>query len=141
MKSLCLFFILVVGLFAQAQAQEMCFTCTGSHYWRGHRTSPEQTSQGYAVGFCLDKKNMEVTYDTAGSVQTKWRFAERIESAGTVYYYWRKEYDNGLFGRLSEQIELSDVKLHYQYVAKEKKDMSVVIAVNANCTPVQRIGR
>ena len=84
---------------------------------------------------------MEVTYDTQGSTLSKWRFSERNDSVGTIYYYWRKEYDNGIFGRLSEQIELSDVKLHYQYVAKSAKDASVAIAVNAKCTPVQRIGK
>lgn len=139
MKKAIGFALLVVAV--SSMAQEMCYTCSGTRYVRETRHAAESTSDGYSVGFCLDRKTMEITYDTEGSEQTKWKFAERMFSSGTVYYYWRKEYDNGIFGRLSEQIELSDVKLHYQYVAKDKKDMRTAIAVNAKCTPVQRIGK
>jgi hypothetical protein len=133
--------IALLAMAASTMAQEMCFTCSGTYYVRGHRAGPEQNSEGHSVGFCVNRNNMEVTYDTQGSTVSKWRFFERVDSVGTVYYYWRKEYDNGIFGRLSEQIELSDVKLHYQYVAKDIKDGRSAIAVNAKCTPVQRIGK
>lgn len=139
MKKLTLLLVSTIGFCAQAQ--EMCFSCSGTNYLRGHRASPEQISEGHSVGFCINRNNMEVTYDTQGSTQSKWRFFERKDSVGTTYYYWRKEYDNSIFGRLSEQIELSDVKLHYQYVAKDTKDVSAAIAVNAKCSPVQRIGK
>lgn len=139
MKQLALLFVAITGFCVQAQ--EMCFTCTGTYYLRGHQATKEQTSDGHTVGLCIDKQSMAVTYDTEGSNQSKWRFSERKESSGTIYYYWRKEYDNGLYGRLSEQLELSDVKLSYQYVAKDNKDVRAAIAVNAKCTPVTRIGK
>ncbi len=139
MKEIVCFALLAVA--AGAMAQEMCFSCSGTYYMRANKASTEQTSEGHSVGFCINRNNMEVTYDTQGSTLSKWRFFERSDSVGTIYYYWRKEYDNGIFGRLAEQIELSDVKLQYQYVAKGTKDASVAIAVNAKCAPVQRIGK
>lgn len=132
------------GLLAVAvgsMAQEMCFSCSGTYYMRAHRAAPEQNSEGHSVGFCFNRNSMEVTYDTVGSSLSNWRFFERRDSVGTIYYYWRKEHDNSIFGRLSEQIELSDVKLQYQYVAKDGKDLRAAVAVNARCTPVQRIGK
>lgn len=139
MKKIICFALLAVS--TSTMAQEMCFSCSGTYYLREHRAAPAQTLDGNSVGFCFNRNNMEVTYDTEGSTLSKWKFIERKDSGGTVYYYWRKEYDNGIFGRMSEQIELSDVKLHYQYVAKDAKNNRSAIAVNAQCTPVQRIGK
>nr|WP_315229229.1 hypothetical protein [uncultured Limnohabitans sp.] len=116
-------------------AQEMCFSCNGTYFVK----NVSQVKANHAFGLCLNKKDMSVTYDTEGSRQSKWTFFEKIDSVGTVYYYWQKEYDNSLFGRLSEQIELSDVKYQYQYFAKDKLN-NVAVSVNGQCIPVLRIG-
>ena len=117
-------------------AQEMCFSCKGTYFLRER----DVLEEGHVFGMCLNKADLSITYDTEGSTQSKWRFHERTEQLGTIYYYWRKEYQNNLFGRLYEQIELSDVKYHYQYVAKDATQ-KVAIAVNGHCSPVPRIGK
>ena len=89
---------------------------------------------------CLDRNTMNITYDTEGSRQSKWHFTKRETQSGTTYYYWNKDYDNGLFGRLDEQIEFSDVKQGYQYVAKDKSG-APAMAVNGQCRLTQRIGK
>ena len=119
-----------------ASAQEMCFSCKGTYFLRGDKNLRD----GYVFGMCLNRNDLSITYDTEGSTQSTWRFHERTESLGTTYYYWRKEYENNRFGKLSEQIELSDVKYHYQYVAKDKRQ-EVAIAINGHCSPVLRIGK
>ncbi|PUE12307.1 hypothetical protein [Limnohabitans sp. T6-20] len=134
MKILALLFVTSFGF--STHAQEMCFSCNGTFYSKAF----DSIKKDHTFALCINKSDMSISYDTEGSRQTKWRFSERTESLIPVYYYWRKEYDNTIYGRLSEQIELSDVKYSYQYVAKDKQSVAVV-AVNGQCVPVPRIGK
>jgi hypothetical protein len=133
-------FALLISLISSAHAQEICFTCSGTYWLRAQGHYKEQTDDRHAFGLCLDRSSMNITYDTEGSLQTKWRFTKRESSSGTTYYYWNKEYENFIFGRVKEQIELSDIKQGYQYAVKDKNDMPVM-AVNGQCTVTQRIGK
>ena len=123
------------------QAQEMCITCNGT-YWKDAASPalPEQLSKDHHFGFCFDRKTKKVTFISEGHERSSWKF-DHVENGalGNAYLYWTSKASNEIYGQVTEQIELSDVVLHFQYVARNKSS-APVIAVNGTCVPSTRIG-
>jgi hypothetical protein len=124
-------------------AQEFCMTCKGTKWQAASSIAPkEDLKNDQHFGFCFDQKTKKISFVSEGHDTSSWKF-DRTEGLRDkpfphTYFYWTSKATNWLFGEVSEQIELSDVVLHFQYVARNKEQRPV-LATNGTCVPSIRI--